>query len=120
MRTALLTLLTAACALAQEKARVDGRITNTAVKPLPRATIALVGNNRTPAQPLPPAYRTTSNPDGTYAFEAVEPNTYRIFVQRTGYLDFVFTQPDGKVICPLTEGEHKQIDIKMTAESFLT
>jgi Carboxypeptidase regulatory-like domain len=120
MRTALLTLLACLCALAQEKARVDGRVTNTTGKPLPRATIALVGNNRTSSQPLPPAYRTTSNPDGTYAFDDVEPNTYRIFVQRTGYLDFVFTQPDGKVICPLAEGEHKQIDIKMTAESFLT
>ena len=123
MRTALWTLLVCTYAIAQEshpKARVDGRVTNTAGKPLARATIALVGNNRTAALPLPPAYRTTSNPDGAYALDDVEPNTYRIFVQRTGYLDFVFTQVDGKVACPIAEGEHKKLDIKMTAESFVS
>ncbi len=119
MRTVLLGLACYGCVAAQDahsKTSLEGRVTNLAGKPLGLATIALVGNNRTATQPLPPAYRTTSNSDGVYAFEGVEPNTYRIFVQRTGYLDFVYRQADGKVICPIAEGEKKRIDIAMTAE----
>jgi len=101
------------------KTGVEGRVTNTAGKPLSQATIALVGNNRTAAVPMPPAYRTTSNADGTFIFEDVEPNTYRIFVQRTGYLDFFYIQPDGRVALPIAAGDRVKVQVKMTAPSFL-
>jgi hypothetical protein len=105
---------------AEPKARVEGRVTNTAGKPLSQATIALVGNNRTAAAPLPPAYRVTSDSDGVFTFNDVEPNAYRLFVQRPGYLDFVYIQPDGKVSFSIADGERKKIDLKMTAPSFLS
>ena len=122
-RAALLALVVCRPGATQDaapKAGVEGRVTNTAGKPLNHATVALVGNNRTSAAPLPPAYRTTSNPDGAFAFEDVEPNTYRIFVQRPGYLDFVYLEPDGKVAVPISEGERKKIQVRMTAPSFVS
>jgi len=122
-RAALLALIVCRPGAAQDaapKTAVEGRVTNTAGKPLNHATVALVGNNRTSAAPLPPAYRTTSNADGAFVFEDVEPNTYRIFAQRSGYLDFVYLEPDGKVAVPISEGEHKKIQIRMTAPSFVS
>jgi hypothetical protein len=104
---------------ATPKARVEGRVINQAGQPLGNATVALVGNNRTREVPLPPAYTTTSSAAGDFSFEDVEPNTYRLFAQRAGYLEFVYTQPDGVVI-PIARGERKSIEVKMTAPSFLS
>jgi hypothetical protein len=122
-RAALLTLTFFGACFAQvtpPKARVEGRVINQAGQPLGSATVALVGNNRTPEAPLPPAYTTTSSAAGDFAFEGVEPNTYRLFAQRAGYLEFVFTQPDGRVVIPIAEGERKSVEVKMTAPSFLS
>ena len=93
---------------------------NQAGQPLNNATVALVGNNRTPAAAIPPAYRATSNAAGEFVFEDVEPNVYRLFAQHTGYLEFVFTQPDGRVVIPIALGERKSIEVKMTAQSFIS
>jgi len=82
--------------------------------------VALVGNNRTPAGALPPAYSTTSNTAGDFVFENVEPNTYRLFAQRTGYLEFFFANPDGTVVIPMAPGDRKNIEVKMTAQSFIS
>jgi Carboxypeptidase regulatory-like domain len=123
LRIALLTLAFFGSCFAQvaaPKARVDGRVTNQSGQPLSNATIALVGNDRTQAAALPPAYNTTSDAAGGFSIDEVEPNTYRLFVQRTGYLQFVFAQPDGKVVMPIALGEHKSIEIKMTAQSFIS
>ena len=122
-RIALLTLAFVGCCFAQAappKARAEGRVVNQAGQPLSNATVALVGNNRTPAAPLPPSYTTTSNAAGGFVFEDVEPNTYRLFAQHTGYLEFVFTQPDGKVVIPIALGDRKSIEVKMTAQSFIS
>jgi protocatechuate 3,4-dioxygenase beta subunit len=99
---------------------VEGRVINQAGKPLNNTTVALVGNNRTPAAALPPAYSTTSNATGDFVFEDVEPNTYRLFAQHTGYLEFYFTQPDGTVSIPVAQGDRKSIEVKMTAQSFIS
>ncbi len=93
---------------------------NQAGDPLSNATIALVGNNRTPAAPLPPSYTTTSNAAGGFVFEDVEPNTYRLFARHTGYLEFVFTQPDGKVVIPIARGDRKNLEVKMIRQSFIS
>src|SRR5690242_5238432 len=102
------------------KARVEGRVINQTGTPLGNATVALLGNNRTPAAPLPPAYTATSTAAGGFVFEDVEPNSYRLFVQCTGYLEFVFIQPDGKVAIPIAAGERRSIEVKMTAQSFIS
>jgi protocatechuate 3,4-dioxygenase beta subunit len=88
--------------------------------PLSNATVALMGNNRTPAAPLPPSYSTTSDASGAFSFPDVEPNTYRLFAQRTGYLEFVFANPDGTVVIPIAQGDQKSIQVKMTAQSFIS
>jgi hypothetical protein len=102
------------------KAQIDGRVMNLAGKPLSKATVALVGNNRAPGLPLPPAFTSTSSADGTFAFDDVEPNSYRLFVQRAGYLDFIFTQPEGSVVIEMAAGQQRSIEIKMTAQSFIS
>jgi protocatechuate 3,4-dioxygenase beta subunit len=105
---------------AQAKTRIDGRVINLAGKPLSKATLALVGNNRAPGLPLPPAFTTTSGADGSFIFEDVEPNTYRLFVQRAGYLEFIFSQPDGSVAVEMAAGQQRSIEVKMTAQSFIS
>jgi len=95
-------------------------VINQADKPLSNATLALLGNNRTPAAPLPPAYNTTSDANGAFSFPDVEPNTYRLFAQRSGYLEFIFANPDGTVVIPMAAGQQKSIELKMTAQSFIS
>jgi len=101
------------------QAVVEGRVANSAGAPLANATVALLGNNRTPAG-APPSYRATTDASGAFTIEAVEPNTYRLFVQRTGYLEFVYQEPDGKVAVSIAGDEHKKVAIKMTAPSFVS
>src|SRR5580704_2151423 len=119
-----LALLAIACSclaqVAPPKTRVEGRVINQAGKPLNNATVALVGNNRTPAAQLPPSYTATSDASGAFSFPDVEPNTYRLFAQRTGYLEFFFTQPDGTVVIPIAAGQQKSIEVKMTPQSFIS
>jgi Carboxypeptidase regulatory-like domain len=105
---------------APPQARVEGRVVNQAGQPLSNATVALLGNNRTPAAPLPPSYTTTSNAAGGFVFEDVEPDTYRLFARHTGYLEFVFTQPDGKVVIPIARGDRRILEVKMTRQSFVS
>src|SRR5262245_55158715 len=122
-RAAILILVLSAPATAQlqtPKAGAEGRVTNTAGAPIARATVALVGNIRNTQAQLPPAYRTTTAADGTFAFEDIESNTYRLFVQRAGYLDFVYIQPDGRVAIPIAAGERPKLSVKMTAPSFVS
>ncbi len=117
-------LLVIACSclaqVAPPKTRVEGRVVNQAGKPLNNATLTLVGNNRTPAIPLAPTYTATSDASGTFSFPDVEPNTYRLFAQRTGYLEFYFANPDGTVMIPVAQGDRKSIEVKMTAQSFIS
>lgn len=106
--------------VAPPKARVDGRVINQAGQPLSNATVALEGNDRTHGALRPPVYTTTSRADGGFVFEGIEPNSYRLLVQRPGYLAFVYSRPEGNVNMPIAEGERKTIEVKMTAPSFLS
>jgi protocatechuate 3,4-dioxygenase beta subunit len=122
-KSLLLTLAFAGLCIGQvapPKARVDGRVINQAGLPLSNATVALEGNDRTHGALRPPVYTTTSRTDGGFVFEGIEPNSYRLFVQRTGYLTFVYSRPEGNVNMPIAEGERKTIEVKMTAPSFLS
>jgi protocatechuate 3,4-dioxygenase beta subunit len=122
-RAAILIVTLSVLAAAQPqtpKAGAEGRVTNTAGAPLARATVALVGNIRNTQGQLPPAYRTTTASDGTFVFGDIEPNTYRLFVQRAGYLDFIYTQADGRVAIPIAAGDRPKLSVKMTAPSFLS
>ena len=119
----LLTLAFAGLCIGQvapPKVRIDGRVMNQAGQPLSNATVALEGNDRTHGSLRPPVYTTTSRADGGFVFEGIEPNSYRLFVQRTGYLTFVYSRPEGNVNMPIAEGERKTIEVKMTAPSFLS
>ncbi len=120
-RMALLTLACSCLAqVAPPEGRVEGRVVNQAGSPLGNATLALMGNNRTPAGSPPPMYSTTSNANGDFAFPAVEPNNYRLFVQCTGYLDYYFIWPDGKVVIPVAAGEQKTVEVKLTPQSVIS
>ena len=104
-------ILALACAVsgpaqpAPTQARVAGHVLNQAGEPLRNATVALVGNNPTPAAPFPSSYTATSSAAGEFAFEKVEPNRYRLFVQRAGYLEFIYSEPDGSVSMPIAQGQ---------------
>jgi protocatechuate 3,4-dioxygenase beta subunit len=122
-RISLLTLVFSTLCFPQSvppNARIGGRVTGQSGQPLEDATLSLMGNNRTPAGGAPPAYSTTSNANGDFSFAAVEPNTYRLLVQRRGYLDDHFTFPDGKVVIPAAAGEQKHLEVKLTPQSVIS
>lgn len=122
-KRAFLILVAATCGWAQPApapARVSGVVRNHAGEPLAHATVALVGNNATPGAPLAPGYEATSGSDGAFAFENVEVNSYRLFVQRRGYLEFIYEEPDLKVSFPIASGQQKTVEVRMTAPSFLS
>ncbi len=106
--------------VAPPKTGVSGRITNQAGDPLGKANVTLTGNNRALQTGIPPTYTTASDSSGTFTFEGIEANTYRLVVQRPGYLDFFYSQADGTVIIPIADGEQKHIDVKMIAPSFIS
>lgn len=103
-----------------QSAQVDGRVVNLAGLPLNKATVALVGNTRTPAAPLPPAYTAVTDSEGRFQFDKIEPGAYRIFADRAGYLPYVFTEPNGRVVADLESGTRRSLEIKMTPQSFLS
>lgn len=103
-----------------QTAKVDGRVINLAGAPLNKATVALVGNTRTPAAPLPPAYAAVTDSEGRFQFDTVEPGAYRIFADRAGYLPYVFTEPNGRVVADLESGARRSLEVKLTPQSFLS
>ena len=119
----LLTLVLSRVCLTQApppKTRVEGKVTNQAGQPLANATVVLAGINGFQPSVLPPAYTATSNSSGDFTFDDVEQNTYRFSVQRPGYLDFVYAEPNGRGDFPIAQSDQKTIDVKMTAPSFLS
>src|SRR5216684_4293953 len=70
-------------------ARVEGRVTSVAGDPLRKANLRLQ-NTQAPgpsnAQPPPPNYTSSSDADGNFLFEDVDPGRYILSAERNGYL----------------------------------
>jgi hypothetical protein len=89
--------------LAQEKCIVEGTVVNALTKePLRKAHVVLEEGNT--------SYAATSNAEGKFRFEGIEPGEYELQAQRQGFLD-----ADDEPFFMLAAGEHlKDLVMEMT------
>jgi protocatechuate 3,4-dioxygenase beta subunit len=116
------TLLAQSPSTGQLSARIEGRVTNLAGEPVAKASVRLRWNS--PSQPgrLPPVYTTSSDPDGNFAFESIDPGMYQLTVERVGYL-IVFYAPSagGPYSFGVAPGQRLTgVAIKMTPQAVLS
>ena len=105
------------CAAQQSKGSIAGTVTSTAGEPLKNASVRLQGQGS--AQMVgPPVYTATSDAQGSFSFDNVDPGRYTLVVQRTGYLP-AFAPASGRV--DLTGGGAVTgITVKMTPQSVIS
>jgi len=84
----LVAILCAQATFAQppNTASLTGRVTDTAGKPIAKATLLLVGGGRGPGGiPNAQPYRATTAADGAYSFTDLQPGAYNLQAWRAGY-----------------------------------
>jgi protocatechuate 3,4-dioxygenase beta subunit len=129
VRTVVVCLAAVCCGLAQapEKCAIRGRVVNAATgAPLKRASVWVEpfsptrGANGTAAVSGPNA---TTDAEGRFALENVEPGSYLLSARRSGYLDQGYGAAEPDVVGPplkLNPGETLgDVTFKMTAQSLL-
>ena len=73
-----------------KKAVIEGKVTKSSGEPLPKATLHL--RSATAASPAgftpraPSSYVVTSDANGQFLFDSVDPGRYVLLAERTGYL----------------------------------
>jgi hypothetical protein len=77
-----------------QKAVLQGRVVNSQTgEPLRKATLHLTRRAPGPVpNGIPQSYTGTSQPDGTFRFEAVEPGSYNLSGERSGFLNTQYGQ----------------------------
>jgi hypothetical protein len=132
LKAALLALISAAvcCAqapsTAQQKGSVSGTVASATGEPLKSATLRLQGqpssgNSGVAAQPL--AYSASSDAQGNFTFQDLEPGRYTLSSERAGYLRTTYsTSSNGPVASlDLTSGQTLTgIAIKMTPQALIS
>ena len=71
-----------AAAASSEFANLEGRVTDASGQPIPRAGLTLTSRSGGQGQLV---YRTISGLDGAFSFPAIEPGTYSLLAERSGY-----------------------------------
>jgi protocatechuate 3,4-dioxygenase beta subunit len=118
------------CSLAAqppEKCAIQGRVVNAATgAPLKRATVWVEpfsptrGANGTPSVSGPSA---TTDAEGRFSLDGVDPGSYLLSARRTGYLDQGYHAPEPEVVGPpvkLNPGETLgDVTLKLTPQSLL-
>lgn len=101
----------------KDKCALSGRVTNRQTgEPLKKATLNLMlRNNATNGAYANTGYTDTSEPDGSFKFEGIEPGEYSLFGQRSGYVQTQYGSKSGFVsgtVISLQPGQ-KLTDLKM-------
>jgi hypothetical protein len=132
LKAALLALISAAVcyaqtpSTAQQKGGVSGTVTSAAGEPLKNATLRLQGqpssgNSGVASQPL--AYSASSDAQGNFTFQDLEPGRYTLSSEKAGYLRTTYsTSSKGPVASlDLTSGQTLTgIAIKMTPQALIS
>src|SRR5436305_2985174 len=122
MRLALIVLAVACSAQTQDKPAVAGRVVSTVTgAPLKKASVwlepfsATRGVNGTPGVALP---ETTTDAEGRFTLDSIEPGSYFLLAQRVGYLDQGYGAPEPQVVgspIDLTAGQTmSDVTLKLT------
>lgn len=110
--------LAATCAAQQQRGNISGTVVSAAGEPLKNANVTLrsVGGRARSGGAGPPlAYAATSDAQGNFEFDDLEPNRYQLQVQRTGYLPAAYPDSPGAPALDLTSSASVTgVTIKMT------
>jgi protocatechuate 3,4-dioxygenase beta subunit len=119
-------LISAAVCLAQapstapKKGSVSGTVTNVAGEPVRGATLRLIPQKDgagTPAQ----VDSVSSDAQGNFAFEDLDPGSYSVTSEKAGYLSTEYFDSAKSWVFDLASGEKRTgIDIKMTPQSLIS
>ena len=127
MRLSLILFALACFAQTQERSAVAGRVVSAVTgAPLKKASVWLEpfsptrGVNGAPSVSLPAA---TTDAEGRFTLDDVEPGSYFLLAQRVGYLDQGYGAPDPQVVGPpldLTAGQTlRDVTLKLTPQSLV-
>lgn len=123
--TSLLLMLIGGCALAQapaspaspKRATVQGIVTRDPdSEPVKKALIELIAENQSESG----NYTAETGPDGTFRIENVLPGRYRLFAERTGFLDAdKRRRPDGRVVSLSAGQDLSDVHIRLQASAVI-
>jgi hypothetical protein len=112
------------CAAQQPRGSVSGTVMSAAGEPLKNANVRLqaTASRSNPGPAVPPeAYATTSDAQGNFRLDDLDPDRYRITVQRTGYLTASYPDSLGAPTIDLTSAASVAgITIKMTPQAVIS
>lgn len=101
-----------------KRAAVEGTVTKEpGSEPVKKALVELIAENQAQGGD----YTAVSGPDGTFRIENVLPGRYRLFVERTGFLDTdkSHQRSEGRVLA-LSEGQElKNVNVRLEAAAVL-
>ena len=111
----------------QEKSAIAGRVVNAASgAPLKKASVWLEAFSATRGvngAPTVAAPATTTDAEGRFSLEGIEPGSYLLLAQRIGYLDQGYGAPAPQLVGPplnLNAGETlRDVTFKLTPQSLL-
>jgi protocatechuate 3,4-dioxygenase beta subunit len=101
-------------AQAPARATIDGRVTKDPTgEPVKKTLIELIAENQSEGGD----YTATTDPDGTFHIEGILPGRYRLFAERTGYLEGDKHQgrSQGRVLTLAAGQELKDVEIRLQA-----
>jgi hypothetical protein len=126
LKVVLLALIsTAVCSAqtsstAQQKGSIAGTVTNSAGEPLKSATLRLQNTGaRGPQQPQ--VYAASSDAQGNFTFDDLEPGRYTLSSEKAGYLRATYTDSSKSATLDLTSGPTLMgIAIRMTPQALIS
>ena len=119
MTHVLLALLISTLAAAQTQARIEGQVTNAAGGILSKATLRLQGANPSKST----NYAAESDASGNFVFENVEPGSYTLSAERSGYVRGLYnvSLSNSQGVFSLSAGQSLQgIAIKLSPQAVIT
>jgi protocatechuate 3,4-dioxygenase beta subunit len=112
---------------AQQKGSISGAVASAAGEPLKSATVRLQGApqgvSAGGAASPPPAYATSSDAQGNFVFDDLEPGRYTLFAERAGYLRANYATTSGGFAAPIdliAAQTLTGIAIKMTPQALIS
>ncbi|MEO7145353.1 MAG: carboxypeptidase-like regulatory domain-containing protein, partial [Bryobacteraceae bacterium] len=109
---------------AKEPAGIEGRTLNAAGEPIRKANLTLRPMDTKPGEASVQPYAATSDAEGKFAFEAVEPGRYQLWAERPGYMRQAYgakRNPMQGTMLTLSAGQHmKDVNITLMPQAVIS